>query len=369
MTTPDGMTAANWRSHPHAPWAFRNVEAFLPGAVVPASDRALPLPAGPPLPPLTVAGNDGARLDLPAFMMTTHADGLIVLRHGEMVFEAYADGMTAGTRHLCFSVTKALVGLIAERLIARRDIDAAATVSSLVPALRSTMFAAARLRDLLDMVDGVPFDETYGDPAADIHIYSRHFWGDGAGGVVAALQRLDRDRAPRPGFAYRTPVIDVVGLMLECATGRPLDTLLGAEAWAPGGAADDAYWVRDTGGRPIASAGLACTLPDLARVGQWLLRARGPSDLATAIASLHGGGDRAAFARADQPTRPGWSYRSGWWVDHPRGAINALGVFGQRLHINPAAGLVVARFGSHPVASNAMTDGVHARLFAALSTA
>ena len=44
-------------------------------------------------------------------------------------------------------------------------------------------------------------------------------------------------------------------------------------------------------------------------------------------------------------------------------------MFGQRLHVAPDDELVVARFGSHPVASNQDTDLLHARLFAAIRAA
>jgi CubicO group peptidase (beta-lactamase class C family) len=86
------------------------------------------------------------------------------------------------------------------------------------------------------------------------------------------------------------------------------------------------------------------------------------------VERLFQGGDRAAFAASGQhPTRPGWSYRSHWWVRHePRSALAALGVFGQRVHIDPSDDLAVVRFGSHPVASNSETDLVHEQRFAAL---
>ncbi len=361
---PPGMTAANWRTHPYAPWAFRNVAAFLP--VARFEGRATLLPIGPPLPPVIVTGDDGAMLDLPAVLRMTHADGFIVLDRGRIVFESYAEGMTPATPHLCFSVTKALVGLLAEILIVEGAVDPVARAGEAVPELARSAFAGATLRALLDMVDGVGFDENYADHDAQIHRYSRHFWGAGEGGVLAALQALPTT-LPAPGFAYRTPATDVAGLMLERLAGTTLDALLAARVWGPAGAGD-AAWVRDTGGRVIASAGLTCTLRDLARVGAWLIAAPGPK-LAAARASLSSGGDRALFAAADHDTRPGFSYRSGWWIDHPARSWNALGVFGQRLHVVPGEGLVIARFGSHPVASNALTDRLHARLFAAIRAA
>ena len=353
---PAGMTAANWRGHPHAPWAFRNVAAFLPHAVVPAAPVARDLPDGPPLPALP--------LDLPAFLAATHADGFIVLHRGCIAFEHYAAGMDAAQRHLSFSVTKALVGLCAETLIAAGAVDPIARAADIVPALAASAFAGANLRSLLDMIDGVAFDEDYANPDADIHRYSKHFWGDGTGGVSAALAALP-DRPGRPGFAYRTPVTDVAGLMLEAATGQPLEQLLATAVWHSAGAAGTAHWIRDTGGRVIASTGFACTLRDLARVGLWMAEQRATP----AVRAIARGGDRAAFAAAGQSTRPGFSYRSGWWVDHPAGAWNALGVFGQRLHVAPGDDIVIARFGSHPVASNAATDAAHATLFAAIGDA
>lgn len=303
---PPGMTAANWRSHPHASWAFRNVARFLPVARLTGSGA--PLPAGPALPPIAVRGDDGAMLDLPAILRLTHTDGFLVLDRGRIVHESYAEGMTPTTPHLAFSVTKALAGLLAEILIAEGLVDPAAYVADAVPELGRSAFAGATLRGLLDMVDGVGFDENYADPQAQIHRYSQHFWGNGSGGVLAALQALPAGPAA-PGFAYRTPATDVAGLLIERLTGATLDTLLASRIWGPAGAGD-AAWVRDTGGRVIASAGLACSVRDLARVGAWLLGARTPP-VAQARAALAAGGDCALFAAAGNETRPDFSYRSG----------------------------------------------------------
>jgi hypothetical protein len=368
---PDGMTAANWRTHPHAPWAFANVERFLPTARVRKGRAARALASGEPLASVDFVDASGVARTLGAFLRDTHADGFIVLHRGATVYERYAAATAAVSRHLCFSVTKAVTGLVAELLIRQGRLSEDAEAGGLVPELASSGFADARLRDLLDMRDGVAFDEDYADPGAQIHRYSRHFWGAGEGGVATALALLETPRSAGAPFAYRTPVTDVVGLMVERALGASLPDLAGG-LWSGIGAANDARWVEDTGGRAIASAGLACTLRDLARLGLAVAeaaRGAGSPEWRSAAASIMAGGDRAAFAAADQPTRPGWSYRSGWWIDHDAGAANALGVFGQRLHVAPDDEVVVARFGSHPVASNQGTDLDHARVFAAIRAA
>jgi CubicO group peptidase (beta-lactamase class C family) len=359
---PAGMTAANWRTHPHSPWAFAHPGDFLPTIAVPPAPHLLPLPVGQPL-------NSSGWEEAPE---KTHADGLIVVHRGLVVHERYAGVLEPEHPHLAFSISKAVTGLLAEWLIADRSIEPQAQALEHSPALFGTAFGRSTLRDLLDMRDGVPFDEDYANPDAAIHHYSRYFWGEGRGGVEAALRALpDNGERQSGAFSYRTPVSDAVGLSLEGATGSNLATQ-SSRLWSAAGAERAALWVRDTGARPIASAGFACTLRDLARFGLLIGNAvsgTGPEALVVAARAIAEGGDQAAFARSGQPTRPGYSYRSGWWVDHPRGALNALGVFGQRLHIDPTAELVIARFGSSPTASNQPTDILHAEWFEAIRAA
>lgn len=363
------MTAENWRRHPHAPWAFANPAAFLPTAAVRKAAPVRPLPVGEPL--LLPGGvpTGGGAASLAEVLRDTHADGFVVLHRGEVVYEHYAAATSASSRHQCFSVTKAVVGLAAELLLAEGAVAPDLVAGDAVPELAGSAFGRATLRSLVDMRDGVAFDEDYANPDAAIHRYSRHFWGTGEGGVLAALRGLRAPTLAGAPFSYRTPAFDAAGLVLERGTGTSLPEIVSRLAWRRIGAANPARWVEDTGGRAIASTGFSCTLRDLARLGSAVgaaVRGEGDPDWRRAGRALMDGGCRRAFARGANATRIGWSYRAGWWIDHPTGALNALGVFGQRLHVAPADDVVIARFGSHPVASNHATDVVHARLFAAI---
>jgi CubicO group peptidase (beta-lactamase class C family) len=309
----------------------------------------------------------------PDFLDRTHTDALLVLHRGSIVFEEYRNGMAAETPHMLFSVTKSILGLIAELLAAQGAIDLSLPASAYVPELRGTMFGAAALRDLLDMRDGAPFDETYADPGAAIHLYSAAYWGAQAGGVRRPLARMAAGEGVPGRFAYRTPVTDVVGWAVANATGTGLAELVSELLWQPIGAEADAFFVLDTGGHEIAAAGLNATARDVGRLALMLLQRGRVGERQVVperiVERLFQGGDRAAFAASGQhPTRPGWSYRSHWWVRHePRSALAALGVFGQRVHIDPSDDLAVVRFGSHPVASNSETDLVHEQAFAAVA--
>ena len=76
-----------------------------------------------------------------------------------------------------------------------------------------------------------------------------------------------------------------------------------------------------------------------------------------AIARIRAGGDKAAFEKAGYALLKGWSYRGMWWLSHnEHGAFMARGVHGQAIYVDPAARMVIARFASNPVASNAAND-------------
>ncbi|WP_157214999.1 serine hydrolase domain-containing protein [Flavisphingomonas formosensis] len=362
------VTRANWRMWPYSRWAFQHARELVPSRALPRAPAARTLPERPlDLSGLRFGDGEGGETDWAEFLRRSYTDALIVLHRGAIVHEYYANGMTAASPHMLFSITKSIIGLVAERLIATGRIDPDAPVGTVVPELAGGAFGPARLRHLLDMTDGAAFDENYADADAEVHRYSAAYWTPEAGldGVLGQLPSIVR-RAAEPGalFAYRTPVADVLGLALRRATGRPLAELVAEEIWTPAGCGDEAYMLLDTAGMEIAATGLNATVRDMARLALWLIETGEP------LAGLIAGGDRALFAAAGQATRPNGSYRSFWWIDHGRPpAITANGVFGQRLWIDPAAGLAVARVGTHPVASNGFTDMLHREAFAAVRAA
>jgi len=362
------ITRDNWRTHPHSVWAFQNIRRLLPTRLVETAGSPRRLEeAAVDLDRLVFADAKGVNTSWSEFLARTHTDAMLVLHRGLIVYETYRNGMEPERPHLLFSITKSVIGIVAELLALAGKLDLDSRAADYVPELGETGFGAARLRDLLDMRDGVPFDETYDRADADIHRYSQHYWGEGARGVQTGLLRFGRDPATLGRFAYRTPVTDVVAWALREATGETLADLVSRLIWSRIGAEQHAFFLLDGDGHEIGGAGLNATLRDVAR---FALALRDRSFIpATLVDRLLEGGDASAFAACGRhPTRPGWSYRSFWWVRHrPRPALSALGVFGQRLFYEPASDLIVIRFGSHPVASSAATDPTHERAFAALA--
>jgi CubicO group peptidase (beta-lactamase class C family) len=305
-------------------------------------------------------------------------DGVIVLHRGRVVHERYAPILGPDERHIAWSVTKSFVGLLAEALIAEGVLDETRTAASYVPELAGAGHGDATVRQLLDMRTGVAFSEIYGDPASDI---SRHAIAGGLflpppgapapGGFLDFLTTLPRAGPHGGAMVYRTADTDALAWVIARAAGRPVATLLEERFWTPMGMAQEGLLVVDAVGTPFFGGGLNLALEDLARFGEmvrrggdWNGRRIVPE---AAIASIRGGGDRAAFP-ASHPTLKGWSYRSQWWVSHDaNGTFMGRGVHGQHLWIDPTAEVVIARFGSHPSAGNTAFDAISLPAYRAIA--
>ena len=144
-------------------------------------------------------------------------------------------------------------------------------------------------------------------------------------------------------------------------TGRNVAELLSERIWRRLGAEQDAYFTVDSIGTPFAGGGFNAGLRDLARFGEMLRnngRYNGQQIVPkTVVDDIRRGGNKEAFAKANYTLLPGWSYRNMWWVTHNEdGAYTARGVHGQTIYIDPKAEMVIVRFASNPVASNAAND-------------
>lgn len=355
LSFPPGFDRADWKAPPHTAWALRNVARFLPVASVPRGGRVTSLTVDP------------EPLDVSDYLKAVHATSAIVIRAGRIVFEAYAQGTTAADRPMLFSITKSLLGLVTLDLIASGALDPLKPAADYVPELAGTAFGPARIADLLAMRDGIAFDEGYGDPEAEIHRYSRHYWGSAPGGTLAALAALPPRDAEPGRFGYRTPVADVIGWVARRAAGMPLSTLISERLWQRIGAEDDALMIRDTAGQEIGGTGFCARPRDLARLALALLDGGGSAISPEITDTLFAGGDPHALSSvAGYATRAGWSYTGLWW-HMGANRIAALGVHGQRLMIDRRAQLALIVTAAAPTPDSRPLDPLHHAMFEALA--
>ncbi|PLW84461.1 6-aminohexanoate hydrolase [Kineobactrum sediminis] len=308
-----------------------------------------------------------------------HTDGLIVLHKGKVLYERYSGCLDELGKHAIMSMTKSIVGLMAEILIAEGVLDEHALAGELVPELKAGAFGNATLRQILNMTTGLKYSEDYTDPKADVWVYNEAASPlpkppgfEGPRSYFEYLQTIEPEGQHGEAFAYKTINVDAVGWIIARATGKSIAELLSERIWQKIGAEQEAYFTIDSIGTPFAGGGLSGGLRDLARIGQLMLDEGSlngeqliPKD---AIKSITAGANPEDFAKAGYDTIPNGSYKSLWWLFHnDNGAYAARGVHGQTIYIDPTAQMVIVRFASHPTPGNAANDPTSLPAYQALA--
>lgn len=357
---------------PQTRWSYANVRQLMPTTNVSRGTGAisvLPRAERQDIDALTFQVMGSAdTMTWAQSLGANYTDGIVVLHKGSIVYERYFGVLKPQGQHIAMSVTKSFFGTIGAMLAAEGSLDENALVSKYVPELKETGFGDATVRQLLDMTTGIKYSENYADPKADIWNHVR------AGSVIPRppgyegpktfyefLQSVQKEGEHGKALAYKTVNSDALGWVIRRVTGKSVGENLQERIWSKLGAEQDAYFVVDTVGNEFAGGGLNAGLRDMARFGE-MLRLDGQYNgqqivPASVVADIRKGGDKANFARAGYQTTPGWSYRNMWWVSHnEHGAYAARGVHGQVIYVDPKAEMVIARYASHPVASNAALD-------------
>lgn len=362
------VALANWRQPPFNQWAFQHVREIVPSADIPNNpDAVWQLPeALRDWSGLRVAGDAPAGaapplLTLPDYLEATDTDGLVVLQAGRIVGEWYANGMTVHTPHILMSVSKSMLGLLATQLIDDGTLDPDQPVSAWIPEIADTAYRGATLRDLLDMRVGVLFDENYLATSGPIIEYRKaQNWnplapGDTPSDLRSFYANLGSADGPHNGrFHYVSPNTDLLGWVIERATGQRYADLVSERLWQPLGASRSAYITVDRLGAPRCAGGFCATTRDLARVGQLLVQDGERDGRAivsrAAIHDLETGGDTPAWQQGDFlpyfPDMP-MRYRNQWYVlDGDAPMLFCVGVHGQHLFVDRVNQIVIAKFAS-----------------------
>lgn len=341
-------TLANWREPPYNRWAFHHVRELIPSADIAFDRRRVrELEVGPCDLDVRIEPDSGEPLSLTQFLAATQTDAFVCLHRGTLIFEHYG-AMPPQAPHILMSVSKSMLGLLFGSL----GIDPERRVTDVLPELAGTAYKGATIRHLLDMRVGVAFNEDYLATSGPIVQYRKATgWNPlGRGEEPSDLHSFYRVLTERDGqhggrFHYVSPNTDLLGWVIERATGARYAELMSEHIWKPVGAEHSAYITVDRLGAPRTAGGMCVTARDLARVGQWIIEHPSPW-----IEDIVRNGDRAAWdAGSFVPYFPGLPihYRSKWYVLHGDAPLLfGVGIHGQNLFIDRKNELVIAKLSS-----------------------
>jgi CubicO group peptidase (beta-lactamase class C family) len=377
------ITLANWRTHPFTAYSFQNVAEFVPSADVNMPREDTPFRGLDALDGLTVKHRFLGKTSVADFLAGTHGDVFAVLKDGELLAEWQAPHASIDAPHLVFSVTKSVTGMLAGIAWGDGVLDPDAPISAYVPTSPDCAYSSASVRDLLDMTVRLDFVEDYLNVDGPFDRYRRAMlWNPERSGLpqesmLDVLSTLPRSAGNHGEvFFYASPNTDMLGLVIEAATGRRYHEFLRDRLWRPMGATGTARITVDRKGAARAAGGLSVTARDLARLGDLVMnkgRIRDGQQLIPAawIDDMLRNGSHDAWKAGGFPGFfPTGNYRSCWYVaEDGRGGFAADGIHGQRLWVDPTSRVSIAKLSSFPSPSDDVASAADFEVLAQIAKA
>ncbi len=377
------VTLENWRTPPFNRWAFHHVNEILPCAIIWRGDGpATHLPrASRNVMETTFRDHRDEQVTVRDYLDRNHVDGFCILHRGSIVSEHYRNGFQAHNQHLLASVSKSLTALITGVLVERGLLDPDEGVTHLIPELEESAFGDCKLQHILDMTVASDFVEDYTATEGPIVEY-REVTGwkplqDPAhmGDLRSWLPSMCKEGEHGAMFHYVSPCTDLLGWIVERATGRRFVDVASEYLWQPLGAEQNALITVDRLGAPRTAGGICVSLRDLARVGQMMLdngQINGRQVIPeTWVADTRFGADRDAWKAGEYAAEnPDGGYRNKWWIiGDSHTCYTGIGIHGQYLWIDPVADMVIAKLASEPLATDDSISLDTARCFQAIGAA
>ena len=342
----------------HVFWSFRHVRELIPTAQV--NPATAPLVLHPKLKPelgdVTIELPQGPQ-PLNSFLTSTNTDSFTVVSGENLVFEWLAPGVGDLQPHLIFSVTKSVTGMLVGALVLDGKLDVDSLATKYVPEIAGSGFGDATVRNLLDMAVSYQFEEDY-SPGPDIVAY-RHSVGWypaplGAPDLHDFIVSRQKEGEHGKSFRYLSPTTDLVGWVIEAASGMPYATALSHYIWSKIGTEAPAHMTVDRQGSPRAAGGLSVIPRDMVRFGM-MIRDGGMGVIDPGfIADIYDNGSAEQWAAGDfsdlfvNGVYRSFCYRPG---EDPA-VIMGIGIHGQMLYVDRPRGVVIAKQSSWPIADS-----------------
>jgi hypothetical protein len=382
LSRPDGLNLSNWRLPPNNRWAFHHVREIIPTELIARGVRVSEFDSSivDSVAGVKVPGPGGEDWSLQDWLEVSNSDALLVAHRGKIVHEWYLDTAIETSPHIVFSVSKSITATLAGVLVEQGILDPAKPVVDYIPELIDSGYRDASLQQVLDMVVNIDFNEDYLATSGKFVEYrTATAWhpcdtdsiDQNLHDFLCSLRRTDGEHGEV--WRYKSPNSDLLGWVLEQASGERLASLMSRQLWQPMGAEADAYITVDRKGAPRTAGGI-CELPrDLLRFGE-LVRNRGYANGQQVIPDwwikdCSDGGSREAWECGESAKEfPAGSYRNKWYqTGNEDQAMLAIGIHGQFIYINPVTEVSIVKLSSQDEPLRLDLDNVNMQAFTNIS--
>ncbi len=283
---------------------------------------------------------DGETWSLDDYVKKNLTAGLLIIFNEEIVYENYGLGHSANGRWTSFSVAKSFSSTMVGAAIKDGKIQSLDDpVTRYLPALTGSAYDGVTVRQVLTMTSGVRWNEDYTDPKSDVSRFIAEPSTDGSDPTVTYMARLPREAEPGTKWVYKTGETNLVGSLVEAATGKKLAEYLSAKVWSRIGMEQDGSWLLNASGREIAGCCVSAALRDYGRFGVFFMNgAKVDGESIVPDGWIDAATTSTEIAQSAMGGRAGYGFQ--WWTT-PGPAYRASGIYGQGIWLNPELNLVV----------------------------
>lgn len=266
---------------------------------------------------------------------------LFVAKGDSVLVEKYWNGYSDSSLSGSFSVAKSITSLLIGAALQEGKIKSLEEpVSNYLPEFKEGEKAGVRIVDLLTMSSGSNWDESYSNP---LSVTTEIYYGSNAYKTATGVKIIKK---PGTFWEYKSGDTQLLGLILEKATGKSLAAYASEKLWQPMGAQHPALWSTDhKGGNEKAYCCFNSNAGDFARIGKLMLdsgRWNGNQIISTEYFKQS---IRPCLIK-DDTGQPCEFYGYQWWlVPYRPGVFYARGILGQYIIVIPQHQLVIVRLG------------------------
>lgn len=165
----------------------------------------------------------------------------ILIRNDSILYEWYDKNHPAESVVTSFSMTKSFVSILIGIAIDEGHIKSTSEpVTNYLDYLDKDKFGNITIQHVLDMRSGIKFSEGYFNPFSDV---AKYYYGRN---LKKYVKHMKIKRPPGQEFEYISLNTQLLGLILEKATGKTLTGYMQEKLWSPLGMEYDASWSMDS---------------------------------------------------------------------------------------------------------------------------
>ncbi|MFT3825989.1 MAG: serine hydrolase [Chitinophagaceae bacterium] len=313
---------------------------------------------------------------LDSILTGTYTAAFLVIRNDSLIYEGYFDGFNKESQLPSFSVSKSFTAILVGIAIDEGKIASVQDpMTKYLPefAKKDPRFSKITIQHLLDMRGGLLFHE--GDYGLKDDAIKMGF----SPNITAKVRKIKIEKDPGGDMEYQSVNTQLLGMIIERATGKKISQYLQEKIWQPLGMESDAFWTTDKRKQELVYGGMNATARDYAKLGRLMLNNgawNGKQVVSThwinasvssdsldkyegyrnqwwGVRGYKYFNDSADAVKYKETHMEGGSVRSyldkksvkRFYVPDTYAAYQAEGILGQFIYINPAKNLVIVRLG------------------------